>query len=199
MLDRRYSAAEVAKLAGISLPTLTFFLREGILEPSVQRASGRGRGHVFDVTDLVAARTLNALRYPNTAAAHYKALVQFWHTDEGRELIKTVAARSHRKTSRVVLLVTDIAVEVDASPVAMMEKYKTSIVHCVDVAAYIDELNLGATEGLMRLDFQEPGSSGRVPPKNSRVRARKRSLKKEERARSTAELTKAKKTSRRSP
>ena len=176
MLKRRFSAAEVAKLAGLSLATLTFFVREGILEPSLQRARGRGRGHVFDVADLVAARTLSALRYPSATAAHYKALVQFWHTSAGRELIASILRRPDRRSSRVLLLVTEGGVDVDASPLAIMKKHNTPVVHCIDAADFIDELNIASTEGLMRLDFQEPGPSGRVPTKKSRTAAKRRVL-----------------------
>ena len=194
MLDRRFSAAELAKLAGLPLPTLTFFLREGILEPSVQRASGRGRGHVFDVADLVAARTLNALRFQNASAGPLRRLVRFWHTTDGRDLIESLHDHRGKKKPRV-LLVTDGGVEVDATPADVMERYNSAVVYCLDATKFIEDLNVAATEGLMRLEFQEPGRSGRVPPNRATAPRTARTLRQQEpvRGRSTKKPGESKK------
>jgi hypothetical protein len=182
MQDRRFSAAELAALAGLPLPTLTFFLREGILKPSVQRATGRGRGHVFSFVDVLAAKALNAVRLPNAAAAPLGHLVRFWYSAAGRNLIASVAAAAGKKTAERthVLLVTDGGVAVDVLPADLMAKHETSVVYCLDATAFVSTLLVDSTESLMRVDFREPGPSGRVPRKKQDIK--KRSAKKALRA-----------------
>ena len=135
---------------------------------------------MFDFTDLVAATTLNALRIPNAGAGPLRHLVRFWRSAQGRSLVETLRSRGSRHKSHLVL-VTERGVETDMDPARVMAKHRTAVVFCLDLARYVDDLNVASTETLMRVDFLEPGKSGRVPPRPSTKGHRRRPPEKRQR------------------
>jgi hypothetical protein len=175
MFDRRYSAAELASHAGLSTETLKFFVKEGVLQPSIQRAKGRGQAHVYNAQDVLGAMSLNAVRLPNAWAKPFSHLVEFWHSTRGRGLTQLLVREFYADNQRRikggnetapeprVLLVTEKGVVLDSTPAAVMEEHKTPIVYCLNARHFVDQLNIWSTEAQMVGEFQEPGPSGRVP------------------------------------
>jgi hypothetical protein len=143
MNDRHFSAAELAAHAGIPLRTITFFVNQGILEPSVRRAPGRGRGHVFDFGDLLAAATLSAVRLPNASAAPLRQLVRFWHTAAGVRLTEALC-RTNREDEPQILLITLEGVELNATPADVMKSHRSPVVYCLDATYFFKRLAFSA-------------------------------------------------------
>ena len=166
MLDRRFSAAELAEYARIPLATVTFFVNNGILEPSIERARGRGRGHVFSYGDVVAAMTLNALRLPNAATGPLKQLVTFWSSEHGQELLRSLHRDGPRKKPRL-LFITEKGVDIDGSAAEVMVSRNAPVVYCLDAAYFAKRLMIHTTESQVLFRYAEPGPFGRVPRKAS--------------------------------
>jgi hypothetical protein len=174
LIERRYSTAELAAHSGLSAPTVKLFVKEGVLTPSIQRARGRGHGMVFAFADVLAAAALNALRFQNASARPLRKVVNFFRSDAGRALTRALAsATAAEKEEPRVLLVTAKSVALDTTPAMLMKKDKTPVVYCLDAQHLVGRLLLSSTEAFMRLEFQEPGASGRVPRK-SRTAGRRR-------------------------
>jgi len=103
---------------------------------------------------------------PNAWAPPLQQLVRFWHTPVGQALIERVFRPGRTgHTKPCLLFVTHKGVTVDGAPAAVMKEDDASVLYCLDAAALIAQLNIDATEGAMRLVFEEPGPSGRVPPR----------------------------------
>ena len=169
VLERRYSAAEFSFLTGISPTTLDQFLKAGIVSPSLQRAGGRGRGHVFDIADVAGARMMQALRIPNAAAAPLQQLVDFWHSQRGRDLIRELSTREREHEPRVVV-VTEHGVEVDVDSRDVHARHGARVVFSVDVASFINDLVVMRVEDTILKTFPEPRASGRMPERGPRKR-----------------------------
>lgn len=60
----QFSLTEIAKIAGVEYHAGHFWMREGVLSPSIRppQGSGRGRGPIFSFCDAVAAGILGTLR-----------------------------------------------------------------------------------------------------------------------------------------
>ncbi len=56
-----FRSREVAKLFGITLRQLDYWVRSGLIEPSILPSEGRGAQRVFGFLDLVQVRTIKAL------------------------------------------------------------------------------------------------------------------------------------------
>lgn len=164
MLARRYSGAELAAHAGLSRETLTYFLRRGVLQASVQRAAGRGQGNVYSVVDVIAAMSLNAIRLPNAWAKPLGHLVAFWHSKRGSELVRRLVSGT-QSSEPEVLLITDKGVAMDTTPAAVMKNDEVAVVFCLDARRLVEKLALRSTEGAIMQEYLEPGPSGRVPPR----------------------------------
>jgi hypothetical protein len=164
MLERRFSAAELAEYAQLPVATVTFYVTHGILKPSIQRGRGRGSGHVFSYGDVLAAMTLNALRLPNAATGPLQQLVTFWRSERGEELLRSLHREGPPKTPRL-LFITEKGVDVDGSVVDVMEERKAPIVFCLDAAHFAKQLMIHTTESQVLFRYAEPGPFGRVPRK----------------------------------
>lgn len=120
---------------------------------------------MFSFADVVAAKSLAALRLPSAAAAPISQIIRFWHTPEGAELAQRLFYNPD-KDKRCVLLVTDAGVDVDLAPADVMEKRETKVVFCIDAAHMVEGLTLDVTTKMMVMGseaYGEPGASGRVP------------------------------------
>jgi DNA-binding transcriptional MerR regulator len=171
--QRKFSTRELAAHAGLPVPTVKLLVKEGVLVPSVRSAEGRGRGMVFSADDVTAARALNAVRFQNMGAEPLRQLTAYFRSDEWKGL---------RSLSEVVpdrpraLFVTSKHATANASLEQVM--VDAPVVYCLDVGWLRREVLVSTTEGVMTGEFQEPGSSGRVPPtmkpRVRRARAEKR-------------------------
>jgi hypothetical protein len=179
MLSRRYSAAELASHAGLSTATVKFFVREGVLRPSVQRAEGRGRSNIFNYRDVLGAMSLNSLRLPSASAEPFRRLVEFWHSAEGAALTQSLLAELESEDSGQprILFVTGRGVALDATPADLMTTDETPVVYCIDARWFVDRLRILSIEALML----EPGPGGRAPRMNkSQKKALARRLRRRE-------------------
>ena len=164
----------MAARAGLSPETLKYFLRQGVLQASVQRATGRGRGNVFGFADVIAAMSLNAMRLPNASAKPLQHLVAFWHSTRGHKLAQRLV-QDMQSSEPEVLLITEKGVAMDMTPAALMKNEEVTVVFCLDARRLVEKLALRSTEGQILHEYLEPGPSGRVPPrtKGQKHRARK--------------------------
>lgn len=170
MLEHRFSAAELADYAQLSLATVSFFVKSGILKPSIDRARGRGRGHVFSYGDVLTAMTLNALRLPNAATGPLQQLVAFWGTERGRALVRELHRGGPRQEPRL-LFITEKGVDVDGSPGKVMKERDAAVVYCLNATHFTKQLVIRATDSQVLYRFAEPGPFGRVPRKTSTTRS----------------------------
>lgn len=182
ILERRYSAAEFSALTGISPATLDLFLKTGIISPSIQRASGRGRGHVFDIADVAGALMMQALRIPNAAAIPLKALNEFWHTARGRALIRELSTSEHRERGPRVIVVTEKGVEMDVDSREVHSRHDARIAFSIDVRGFIEDLIMSRFEDTIMQNFPEPLPSGRMPERGPRKRKPKKKTRTEDRS-----------------
>jgi hypothetical protein len=128
----------------------------------------------FSFMDVVAALAVSSLRFENLSAEPLKKVVKFFRSDAGKALAaELVPATGQQPREPRVLLVTENGVALDTTPAALMKKEGTAAVYCLDAQHLVSELWLSSTEAFLRLDFQEPGPSGRVPRKRGQA-ARKR-------------------------
>lgn len=165
MLERRFSAAELAEYAQLSLATVSFFVKGGVLKPSIDRARGRGRGHVFSYGDVLTAMTLNALRLPNAATGPLQQLVAFWGTERGRALVRELHRGGPRKEPRL-LFITEKGVDVGGSPGKIMKERGAAVVYCLNATHFARQLVIRTTESQVLSRYAEPGPFGRVPRKS---------------------------------
>jgi hypothetical protein len=164
MLDRHFSAKEVAKHARMPLATLGWLVKEGVLRPSVRQASGRGRTNLYDFQDVLSAMALTALRLPNARAKPLKLLVKFWRSSEGKELVRALVAEMAEREptddrAPRVLLVSNAGVVLDGDVASVMRERNVSSVFCLDARAHVENLFRWSTE----TEVMQPGLSGRMP------------------------------------
>lgn len=163
----------MAAHSGLPVPTVKLLVKEGVLVPSFRAAEGRGRGMVFSADDVTAARALNAIRFQNMGAEPLRQLTAYFRSDEWKGLRRPSDDDSVRPR---ILFVTAKRATANASLEQVI--VDAPVVYCLDVAWLRREVLLSTTEGVMTGEFQEPGSSGRVPPtmkpRARRARAEKR-------------------------
>lgn len=60
----QFSLTDISKVAGVEYHAAHFWMREGIITPSIQEAggSGRGRGPIFSFADAFAAGIIGSMR-----------------------------------------------------------------------------------------------------------------------------------------
>jgi hypothetical protein len=164
MLTRRYTSAELASHAGLSTATVKFFVREGVLRPSVQRAESRRRSNIFNHLDVLAAMSLNTLRLPGAAAEPFRRLIEFWQSPRGATLTESLLEELRKGASGEprILFVTETSVVLDTTPAALMENDNAAVVYCIDAKFLVDRLNIRSVEARML----EPGPGGRAPRMN---------------------------------
>jgi uncharacterized protein (DUF433 family) len=89
-----YGSRLAAKLAGVSLRQLRYWVAKGLIQPSVYRA-GRGGRDVFAYTDLVEARTIGRLRKQRASLQRIAQSIAY--------LRSTLPADDHWRTKTLVL------------------------------------------------------------------------------------------------
>jgi hypothetical protein len=160
MIERRFSTAELSAHSGLSIPTVKLFVREGVLSPSIQEADGRGTARVFSFQDVLAARALHLLRFPNASAEPLRRLVAFLRSREGLIMLKSFKGG----LEPYILLVTATGVSHGRTLDQVMREGET-VVFCVDAHRLSREVTVGTVEGIFKDEFREPGPSGRSPRK----------------------------------
>jgi hypothetical protein len=165
-MQATFTAKQAAELSGLPYPTLSFLRARGIVTPSVRVGGNKGAANVYSFADLVALRSLCELRATPATFDALSSVAKFWKEERARALI-VAAERTAGSPSAQILVITStgrIALEADATVLALARKYESSVLHIVDVARLVMGVLVDATQHrLMRL-HREPGASGREPP-----------------------------------
>lgn len=168
MLERRFSAAELASHAGLSTATVQFFVKNKLLAATVKRASGRGQGHIFSFGDVLDAMLFNGLRLPNASAKPLRNLAAFSRSTQGKKLIEALVDEVGKKNADGgepeprVLSVTEKGVYLDRTAASLMKEHEGAVVFCLDVRRFVEKLCARSAEAQMLNAFREPGPSGRM-------------------------------------
>jgi hypothetical protein len=167
---RRISTAELATNSGLPVPTVKWLVAEGVLAPSVQAAQGRGSAMVFSFADVVGAGALRMLHFPNMAAGPLRHVADYFRSEKGQEVIQEAMRVEDRESQPPRLLcITSKGAVLDVAPEVLMKQEQVSVVYCIDVNRLVGDMMVNTTEGMMAVNLEEPGPSGRVPLKPKAV------------------------------
>jgi hypothetical protein len=177
----RVTASQLSRLTGIPMGSIGYLVRNGLLAPSVRRATAQGQPHIFGLDDVAAAITIAQLGLPASSAA-VRWLAAFWRSQAGRNLLGPLGSDTERDPKApgvlpthqlVVLLPTgEVVVEEDQPVLALTKKYACNVMHVVDVDRIANSSTVAAVKTILGRMVAGPG--GRVPRERMSPDARKR-------------------------
>ena len=179
-----FPTRQVIELTGIGGPVLADLKARGIVRASVYSGSGKGNASLFDFFDLVGISTVQFLRPKAETSTVLKAAFDFWHSDEGRGLVDTIASAGSAGAPIQGLVVIDrsgrIGFEQAASMVDIARKRKSAMLIVIEPNELLGELAHDVALKRMTGEHAAPNLPTRRPPrKTTQVSAtEKRRLKK---------------------
>lgn len=166
--EKPYTTAEAAELGGVAYPTLGYLNSKNILKPSVRVGGHQGAPSLYSFADILALRSISALRQVPAALGSLRGVAKFWQSPQGIALADGEAVGK-------VLVVTPsgtVTLEDDAPVLVLTGKYETNLLHVINIGGLVRCVHIEATE--QHTTEPAPKPRGRPPGPRSDNRTRVR-------------------------
>jgi hypothetical protein len=154
--EERFSAEQVADISGTPVPTIKHMTAHGVLEPSVQRARGRGTANVYSFADVVGAAALRTVWDVGSSEAR-RNVVRLFQGRGGAELL----ASAEKCTETVIVIDEKGEVHVDTAATSLRTLAKrcgSSVLRVV----FVNDIIKAVRERAKTTPFLPPGPAGRA-------------------------------------
>lgn len=153
--NKAYTTAEAAELGGVAYPTLGYLNAKDILKPSIRVGGHQGAASLYSFADIVALRSISALRRVPAALGTLRGVVDFWKSADGLAVVAGGAP------GKVLVVIPEGAAKLEDGKDVLALTSKHRILHLVDAEALVEDLIVGAAENLN--EDREPKRRGRPP------------------------------------
>jgi DNA-binding transcriptional MerR regulator len=173
--NKAYTTAEAAELGGVAYPTLGYLNAKDILKPSIRVSGHQGAANLYSFADIVALRSISALRKVPAALGTLRGVVDFWKSADGLAVVAGGAP------GKMLVVSPEGAAKLEEGKDLLALTSKHRVLHLVDAEALVEDLIVGAAEALH--EDREPKRRGRPPgrhkPETERPRGGERRTRRE--------------------